>query len=124
MKFLRALIGLGIDGIADPADGLPTIDPTAFTPRRIMLPGVLIVPIARRSANVGTSGSTTTAGSFPVTLKGDRYLQPEGEPDVEVHSDVLAHVKPTVAGDRVIWRLRKQIMRREPRPHLLKAHAG
>ena len=56
MKFLRALIGFGIDGIADPADGLPTNDPTAFTPRRTMLPGVLIVPIARRSANVGTSG--------------------------------------------------------------------
>src|SRR5258708_823924 len=112
MKFLRALIGFGIDGIADPADGLPTIDPTAFTPRRTMLPGVLIVPIARRSATVGTSGSTITAGSFHGHVNGDRIMQPEHKPDVGVHADVLDHVEPAVAGDRVIRRLRKQIMRR------------
>jgi hypothetical protein len=40
-----------------------------------MLPGVLIVPIARRSANAGTSGSTITAGSFPVnTFQRDRSV--------------------------------------------------
>src|SRR3984893_14130639 len=66
-SFLRALIGFGIDGIADPADGAPTIEPTAFTPPRIILPGVLIAPIATRSARVGTSGHTLTPGGCRLT---------------------------------------------------------
>ena len=65
-----------MDGIADPADGAPTTEPTAFTPPRIILPGVLIAPIATRSANDGTSGSTCTPGSFPLTVTGIATCSP------------------------------------------------
>src|SRR5208282_473481 len=75
-RFLSALIGFGIDGIDDPADGAPTTEPTAFTPPRIMLPGVLIAPIATRSAKVGTSGNTRTPGNFPLTVTGMATCRP------------------------------------------------
>src|SRR5258707_15296252 len=68
INFLNMLIGLGIDGVVPFEVAPPMNVPTAFAPPRIMLPGVLIAPISRRSASCGVSASTRTPDSFPVTV--------------------------------------------------------